>query len=261
VIYPFSFKNRVEFTGSYQLRDFKGSIFVNAETGVFGDCELNTPFPSRQCEAIIEPREDDYPQIGATFISDSTIFNQWGPVAGHRLRIGGSYAPDFDESGTLTSSLFVDARQYIPLTRRSNFAFRFVGQASSGNFPDINFLGGLDTLRGVDFRALSGTRSFFANIEFRFPLIDQLAFPGFGLGGIRGVFFVDVGGAWYHEVVDFDFYNSDEGRLEDAIASVGWGVSTRILGVSANWDVARLTRFGDNEDNSFETNFWIGTRF
>ena len=47
---------------------------------------------------MITPREDDYPELGVSFISDSTIFGQGGPLSGHRVRVGVSWAPDFDDS-------------------------------------------------------------------------------------------------------------------------------------------------------------------
>jgi len=245
LFYPLSFHNRVELTGGYYLRKYNGYLSAYDTQG--------------NIVPVIYPREDDYPEISAALVSDSAIYAPWGAVSGHRVRLSASYAPDFEESGTLSSTVMLDARKYIPLTRRSNFAFRFFGVVSSGDFPTAYFVGGLDTIRGYRFREFAGYRAFYANAELRFPLIEQLAFPGLRLGGIRGVFFFDIGGAWFPEVDDFEFWD-DTHRLDDAVAAYGWGFSLQLAGMSANWDFAKLTNLKESED-SFETTFWIGTRF
>jgi len=245
VIYPFNFENRIELTGGYYLRDY--GFQVNAQ-----DTQGNVV-------PVIVPREDDYPQISAAFISDSTIYANYGPISGHRVRLSGSYAPDLDDSGTLVQTFTLDARKYVPLTRRSNFAFRLYGYDSSGNFPNAVFIGGLDTIRGYRIREFGGFRAFFANAELRFPLIDQLILPVIGFQGIRGVFFFDVGAAWFPEVTDFDLIGDDD-RLEDAVASYGFGFTVNLLGLQTNWDFTKRYDLEDSSD-SFETEFWIGFRF
>lgn len=245
--YPFSTKNRVEFSGGFYQREYKGSFSFDRD-----------PFDDIPAVPVITPRQDEYPEFGVSFVSDSTIYGQGGPLSGHRLRVGVSWAPDLDESGTLTSNIAFDARKYLPVTRRVNFAFRLAGAASEGNFPTPFFVGGLDQIRGLDFRELGGFRTFYANAELRFPLIDQLRFPGFALGGIRGVLFFDIGAAWFPEVQDFDLIQ--DGRLVDAIASYGYGFTVNLLGFQLNWDFAKLTNLENSEDG-FQSAFWIGRRF
>jgi len=242
--YPFSFYRRAEFSVGYNYRDFDGGL-AYASTS-------DTVFP------IIQPRTDDYPQLSAALVSDTTIFSSFGAVSGHRVRLSGSYAPDLDESGTLATTFSLDARKYVPLTRRSNLAFRLFGYHSSGNFPDPFFLGGLDTIRGYETYEFSGHRGFYANVEVRFPLIDQLSFPLLQFQGIRGVVFLDIAGSWF-KGDDFELWNDDDNRLEDAIAAYGWGLTVRLAGLSLNWDFARRTDFDQTGD--FETTFWIGRRF
>lgn len=244
-IFPLSFKNRFSVTGGYYLRNY--DFFISAL-----DTEGNIV-------PVITPREDDYPQVGASFISDSTIYCSWGPISGHRVRLDGAYAFDTSESGTLYTTLRLDARKYVPITRRTNFAFRVFGYDSSGNAPTAVFIGGLDTIRGYQTQEFGGFRSFFANAEFRFPLIDQLVFPGIGFQGIRGVIFFDIGAAWFPEVTDFDLIGDDD-RLEDGVASYGFGISMNLFGLRANWDFAKRYDLKDSE-GSFETDFWIGARF
>ncbi|MCG8462385.1 MAG: BamA/TamA family outer membrane protein [Holophagales bacterium] len=245
-IFPLSFNKRFEVSLGYYYRDIEQSLGRFDDAGNF--------------ITIYEPGSDDYPQLSAAFVSDNTVYNQWGPATGHRLRVSGSYAPDLDDSGTLISTLQLDARQYVPLTRRSNLAFRLYGYDSDGNTPNVIFIGGLDTIRGFDTRSIGGTRAFFANAEVRFPLIDRLAFPGFAFDGIRGVIFFDVGSAWFPEDGDWDFLDDDD-RLDDAFAVYGWGFSMRLFGLPVQWDFSMRTDLKDDLDDSFETNFWIGTRF
>jgi outer membrane protein assembly factor BamA len=109
---------------------------------------------------------------------------------------------------------------------------------------------------------LVGDRAFYANLELRFPLIDALWFPFLRFNGIRGRLFLDVGGAWYdYAGQDFDFWDSENDRLADAVSSYGWGLTTRFLGLDLHWDFARRWDFDSGIDDGFETSFWIGNRF
>ncbi len=130
-----------------------------------------------------------------------------GPALGQPLRVSASWAPDLKKgeldpdtgkaanSQTLTQDVSVDIRHYFKITARSLIAVRLFGARSTGNFPNVYYFGGLDTLRGLDFREQIGNTIAYANFEYRFPLIDFLAFPFGGFRNIRGHFFIDVGGA------------------------------------------------------------------
>ncbi len=245
LVYPLSFKRRFELTGGLYARGINFSFSDTNDDGEVID--------------VITPRDDEYPAVRAAFVSDSTIFDGFGPISGHRVRLGGTFAFDTDESGTLFQEFRLDARKYFPLTRRIQAAFRFWGFSSTGNSPNPIFIGGLDQIRGYPTRVFGGTRGFYGNAEIRFPFIEQLSFPGISFGGIRGVLFFDVGSAWYPEITDFEF-TDDDGRLEDAVASYGFGLSVRAFGMRLNWDFAKRWDL-KNSLGSFETNFWLGTRF
>ncbi|MDA8015837.1 MAG: BamA/TamA family outer membrane protein [Thermoanaerobaculia bacterium] len=245
-IYPFDFNNRVELRLGYYVREY--------------DFGLQVRDRQDQVIPIIDPRKDDYPQFSAAFVSDNTVYDQWGPAKGHRVRFDYSYAADIEESGKLTDVFRLDARQYIPTTRRSGFALRLWGYESTGTVPQPVWIGGFDTVRGVDLYALPGNRAFHANVEWRFPLIDALAFPGFAIGGIRGRVFFDIGGAYFPDFEpDYDFEEDD--RLVDGIASYGFGLSVNLFGLPLHWDFAKLTDLEEDVTDSFETQFWIGFRF
>ncbi|HLE82784.1 MAG TPA: hypothetical protein VJG13_00475, partial [Thermoanaerobaculia bacterium] len=150
--------------------------------------------------------------------------------------------------------LFLDARQYLRLTRRSNLAFRVWGASSEGNQPRPYFFG------GVDIYSLVGDHAFYANSEFRFPLIDLLATPLFNIRNVRGLVFVDVAGAYFDEVEEFDFWDSDENRLQDALSSYGLGVSAEIFGLPVHWTFSKRWDLKDTFSD-FDTSFWIGQTF
>ncbi|MEA2558863.1 MAG: hypothetical protein QOH06_367 [Acidobacteriota bacterium] len=247
VIYPFTFYTRAEIGAGYMFRKIQLPIFAQIEeTG-------------EQVVVDFVPLEDDGPIIQGALVGDSSGFANYGPITGRRWRIDASYSPDLDNGGALFSSADIDFRQYFAVTRRSNLAFRAFAGINEGNLPSPIFIGGLDTLRGGRFRDILGDRAFFANLEYRFPLIDLIATPVLAFQGVRGVVFADVGGAWFGDVQDFDFYNEDENRLEDGLAAYGWGITVQFLGIDLNWDMARRTNLKDAED--YRTTFWIGTRF
>lgn len=205
---------------------------------------------------------DDFPLVQGALVGDSALFANYGGISGRRWRLGLLYAPDIEEGGTLVESGTLDFRQYFQVTQRSNLAFRAFAGAADGNRPSPFYFGGLDTLRGVNFRSLVGDRAFYANLEYRFPLIDVIATPIGAFGGVRGVLFFDVGGAWFNDFESFDFYDEDSKRLRDGVASYGWGLTTRLYGLDFNWDFAKLYKPPVGlEDEGFRTEFWIGTRF
>src|SRR5215210_1792612 len=245
LIFPFSFYRRAEVGVGYQYWEY-ARPFINVDE-------------SGQERVDYIDGQIDFPLVQGALVGDSARFASWGPISGRRWRLDAFWAPDFDESGTLTESVDVDARQYIPVTLRSNIALRLFAGASSGNQPIPIYFGGLDTLRGTNWGELVGDRAFFANVEYRFPLIDYLATPLLAFQGIRGVAFFDIGSAWYNDLESYKFYNSDENRLQNGIAAYGVGVTVRFLGLDLNWDVAKRWDFKEILDT--RTSFWIGTRF
>jgi len=248
--YPFSLKTRFQAGLGYVYREFAQQLL------------LNDPVTGAAIPAGGEDVQDDFPRVSASLIHDGALFSSYGPITGRRWRMDLSYAPDFDDSGTLTTALTTDFRQYIPVTRRSNLAFRLYAGASEGNQAGLFFFGGLDTVRGFDFRSLAGDRVFFANLEFRFPLIDLLAFPIYRFQGIRGRFFFDVGGGWFDDGQEFTWFDRDTEPFgaEDGVAAYGFGLSARLFGLNLNWDFAKQYDFETSEDG-FRTDFYIGNRF
>jgi outer membrane protein insertion porin family len=143
------------------------------------------------------------------------------PTGGSKISIGGRVS---GLGGDVAfSTYFSEALYYYPLFWRTVIKFRANGSIlmESGNDP-IPFdrritLGGIQSIRGYrqgDIgpkdrfgNIIGGDRSFFGNIEYLFPLIDQLK--------MSGVAFVDAGNAW--NVSDGPFFN-------DVKAGVGVGI-------------------------------------
>ena len=142
-------------------------------------------------------------------------------------------------------------------------ALRAFVAASEGNFPNVFYFGGGDDFRASQFREFAGDRVFYANAEYRFPLLSSFGlFGALPLEGVRGRIFLDVAGAWFdYAGQDFDIWNSDESRLEDALAAYGWGLSLRFSGLDLHWDFSRRWNGDETLDDGYRTNFWIGTRF
>lgn len=254
---PFGFSSRVEAGLGYAYRKF------NFESAVF-DPETG------EGRIVRDSISDDYPFVFAAYVRDTSVTAPWGPVSGSRFRVDGLYSADLENSGPLTTEVSFDARKYFPVTQRSNFALRLFAGVRDGNRPTPFYVGG-ENLRTLRFRGISGDRAAFTNAEFRFPIIDVLATPILRFQGIRGRVFLDVGAIYYDdlgrllpeggsELGDFEFWNSDENRLEDGIAAYGVGFTIRFLGLDLNWDIGKRWDFKDTLGD-WETTFYIARSF
>jgi outer membrane protein assembly factor BamA len=101
--------------------------------------------------------------------------------------------------GSLLSRQTIDAdlRHYLRLGSNGLLATRVKMFKSMGEYPDFTYFGGNSELRGYDYLQFSGQNAFFANAELRFPLIEAALTPIGVIGGIRGVLFANIGGAWF----------------------------------------------------------------
>ncbi|HYR29485.1 MAG TPA: hypothetical protein VEU30_13525, partial [Thermoanaerobaculia bacterium] len=246
--YPFSRYHRIDTGAGYMSRDFYYPRFfgIDEESG----------------DVLVqyEHRRDNAPIISSTFTGDSAVYKFFGPVSGRRYQVSATYMPDIEDGGALSTDLNVDWREYFQLSSRTLFATRLYAQLSDGNAPNFAYFGGLNTLRGYDFRTLIGQYAAFANVEFRFPLVDVLATPVVVLQQVRGVIFMDIGAAKFKDQPGWEF-TDDDGRLQDGKASLGYGFSFRFWGMQLNWDFAKRFDLKDTSDEGFRTSFWIGETF
>ncbi len=243
ISYPFTRYHRIDVGSGYESREINYPTLVPLSDGTVGITIFN--------------RRDNFPLVTSDFSGDTTIFRQFGPIAGHRYDLSFTYAPDMKNHGTLSQDVTVDARKYVQVTSRSLLAARLFAGYSTGNLPNFYYFGGLNTLRGYDFRSLIGTRAAFANFEYRFPLVDVLATPIMVFQQVRGNLFFDIGAANF-KGQPFNFAQNH--RLVDGKASLGYGFSFNFLGLELHWDFAR--RFdGKHTVGKTKTEFWIGETF
>jgi hypothetical protein len=227
-------------------------------------------------------RSGTYIPLGINFIQETTIFREFGPLSGNTVRVAYEYAPNI--GNTLSrQTADVDARYYLRLGASGLLALRARGFRSWGESPDFMYFGGNSEMRGYEYLQFVGDTSAFLNAELRFPLIEAMLTPIGVLGGIRGVFFVNMGGGhfdgqqfkWWDN--GSQLYTPIEGfvpivgqagqqqpvygtpvvvdgfRLVDARASYGIGLETFALGFPIHFDWAWKTLFNkDWEDQLFK---------
>jgi len=123
----------------------------------------------------------------------------------------------------------MDWRRYTNIHHNYAIAQRLIAGSSFGRDPRLFRFGGAFTYRGADYGDLVGSNALLGNLEFRFPLIEQLRFgwPGrITLGGINGVLFLDAASAW-EKGVKPRFFTTEGGFHSDDLL-FAWGAGARI---------------------------------
>lgn len=242
-----------------------------------------------------------YPVVSVGLSGDTVRFKRFGPYHGHRYSISTRVAPTASGDLGKFTNYFLDYRGYGHLSSRSLVAVRFFTAISNGeddivntpfgpvsvNSSNIFSVGGLNQIRGFEFRQFFGDRAAFMNFELRFPLVDELRFPFGSIRSIRGVLFLDVGSAWFKGdqffddnlnggfgalVNNFDFWDSANSQLGDGRASFGIGFNFDFGPFDLNWTFSQKLEnsirdsSGDfmkdpNFDSSWSSSFYIGRAF
>jgi hypothetical protein len=210
--------------------------------------------------------------FGLSLVRETTIFREYGPLAGHTLQLGYEYAPS---AGSLLSRQTVegDARYYLPIATNGVLALRARGYKSWGEYPGYLYFGGNSEMRGYDYLSFLGNKGFFTDAELRFPIIEAALTPIGVVGGLRGVFFFNFGAAGYEGIptkvwrddttietplIEYRFDPSSPSqfvpvygiprpvsgfRLVDSRASYGVGLETFALGFPIHFDWSWRTMF------------------
>ena len=193
--------------------------------------------------------------IRGSLVGDTVRYRSFGPYQGKRFNLSAQYGPHIDgDSEGDWNTITLDFRSYRRLTRRSLLAFRLSTIQNPGEQQIAYGFGGINQLRGWEFREFFGTNLAWMNLELRFPLVDQMRFPILALSQIRGFFFLDVGAAYYNddffydpelrgfrvtpdgEPIAFDFWDSENSRLQDGRGAYGVGFQFFFLGgLQFNW--------------------------
>jgi outer membrane protein assembly factor BamA len=97
-------------------------------------------------------------------------------------------------------------------------------------------------MRGYEYLQFAGDTAVFLNAELRFPLIEAMLTPIGVLGGIRGVFFANMGGGKF-EGQSFKFWSNNNELytpINGFVAGPGLGQQTPVFGVPQPVDGFRL---------------------
>ena len=208
-IYPFSRYRRVELSGGIlQLNESYDDPTLEQVSNDYQEALYGTTVF----------RNGTLMPLGIAFVQETTVFREFGPLAGNTMRLAYDYAPPI---GSFLSRQTIegDLRHYLRLGGSGLLATRFRGFRSTGEYPDFQYFGGNSELRGYDYLEFAGQNVVFANAELRFPLIEAALTPIGVVGGVRGVFFAGVGGAWFTNQPtqtpclnarnDFKFFNNN----------------------------------------------------
>ena len=275
-VYPFNRYTRAELYGGYMyLRERYNNDALQAFADEF------------QTDAVGNPifRRGHMAPIGIALVQETTVFREYGPVAGNTFRIAFDASPAIGDSWLSRTTAQVDARHYNRLGTNGVFAVRFKGFRSWGTNPDFMYFGGNSEMRGYDYLEFYGQHAFFANAELRFPIIEAMLTPIGVLGGLRGVFFANMGAAGFNGI-DFTLMTNNSSeyrpligydvdafggvtpiyqpipeiisgfRLVDGRASYGFGLESFILGFPIHFDWAWRSLFNEEWENAlFRTCF------
>jgi len=218
--------------------------------------------------------------FGLSLVRETTVFREYGPVAGNTFKITFEGSPAISDNWLSRRTIDGDLRHYKRIVANGVLALRFKGFKSWGRNPDFLYFGGNGEMRGYDYLEFIGQKAFFANAELRFPLIEAMLTPVGVLGGLRGTFFFNMGGGGFNgekftvlttkseAYSPFLGYSQDllgnltpvygpafqvSGlRLVDARASYGLGLESFLLGFPMHFDWSWKTLFNRNwEDLRF----------
>jgi len=224
--YPFSTYYRAELHVGYQHLDY--------ESGISGFNNYDQKF------AYVEPALAGDTVRYKMMMGYPEVYKGWRFRLNTRIPLAIS-----DELENYWNSYF-DCREYVPLSDRAVFASRQWGVFSHGDEPRYFGVGGFGTMRGYEYKRLVGSRVILVNSELRFPILDQLRFPGdIAFYGFRGKIFLDVGAVW-SEFEDFEstFDDPDTDAIEGSLAaSYGLGINFWMIGVEWHFEWARKTDF------------------
>ena len=224
-------------------------------------------------------RSGTYVPIGVNFVQETTVFREFGPLAGNTMRLSYEISPKIGDTLSRQTA-DVDLRYYMRMGASGLLAMRAKGYKSWGDAPDFMYFGGNSEMRGYEYLEFIGSESAFLNAELRFPFIEAMLTPIGVLGGIRGVLFANMGGGRF-EGQPFKWLSRDREvytpvirfatsplgtqtpvfgppqvvdgfRLVDARASYGIGLETFALGFPVHFDWAWRTLLNKNwEDLRF----------
>ena len=215
--------------------------------------------------------------LSASFslVGETTRFRFYGPSSGSTFRLSLTQAIPISSSFFKNTTIEADLRKYLYLGSEFLFAFRFEGFASRGKNPYVFYFGGNNQVRSAHYFSIIAHEGWFANAEFRFPLINSAVTLIGQIGPVRGVLFFDMARskikgfpAKFYSYKGMNTQGKPIIREIDAIGSYGYGFEFFLLGLPLHLEFAKRLEFPDirrpfdiQAVGSFETKFWIGFDF
>lgn len=210
--------------------------------------------------------------VSAALVGETTRFKYYGPAKGNTFRVAIAQSLPISDAFISNTSLDLDYRQYLYLGGDALFAFRFNGWLNRGKNAYVTYYGGNNEVRSTNFYSLVATEGWYANLEFRIPVIN-MAYTLLGaLGPVRGSGFFDVTRSrlgnnpwgWGVYVPDLD----EPFQWFDALGSYGLGIEVFFMGfpmhVDFIWGLGwqdLSSPFDYTSRGYFGTKFWIGLDF
>ena len=263
LIYPVNKYTRLEFSGGYMhLSEHYNNEALQQASQEYQTDQYGNPIF----------RNGHMIPLSASIVRETTVFREYGPVAGNTFKISFYGSPGGGDRWLQRRTLDVDFRHYQRLVANGVLAFRFKGFKSWGQNSDYLYFGGNSEMRGYEYLQFIGHKAFFANVELRYPMIDAALTPIGTIGGLRGVLFFNIGGGVFNNQDFRPFVSQTEPvplflgyqndpltgfpvpvfgpdipvsgfRLVDSQASYGIGLQTSLLGFPMHFDWAWKTRF------------------
>jgi outer membrane protein assembly factor BamA len=215
--------------------------------------------------------------LSASFslVGETTRFKSpYGPIAGNTFMLSVSQALPVSSSFLQNTTVETDLRKYIRIGSNTLFAFRFKGFLSRGKNPFVFYWGGNNQVRSVGYYTIIANEGWYANLEFRFPLINAASTIIGQIGPVRGAFFFDItrskikGYPAKIPIIERDEFGRLSFREIEAIGSYGYGFQFFFLGLPIHIEFVKRLEFPDiskpwdwDKKGNFRTRFWIGFDF
>ena len=178
------------------------------------------------------------------------MFREFGPLAGNTMRVSYEIAPKI--GNTLSrQTADIDARYYQRLGATGLLALRARALPAAGAWrPTSCISAATRRCAATSISQFVGDHAAFFNAELRFPLIEAMLTPIGILGGIRGVFFANLGGGHF-EGQPFKWFSNEAPRSihrSSAISQINFTQQEPIYGTpttverSAAGGCARILR-------------------
>ena len=242
--------------GSYPFDKF--TRFEFGTIGYWSYNEIFYKYPDNIWRYWVAPYNEQIVLADQAFVFDNTIWNDWGPVKGTRLRFESYQTIPF--SSRKFYSTYLDFRNYLKISSRYHFATWLFGGGSFGPDPE-QYAMGSEYVRGYEYQEFydnPASKLAFASFELRHPFIDQLkiAFPiPITLSNIRGVTFFDAGMVFNDSTVIYQHGNG----FQDLKMGVGAGIRMQISYFLLKLDFAKPLSMTENKN--WKVYFSLGTDF